>query len=307
MKVRSWFFALALTAGVSAPAVGPAATACAQEGNHAALVVDIGEDRRAEPFALCVDLGDEESVSGLDLIKLASDQHGLQYRFGYGNKAVCQLANVPQETPPEECFEGAQEFWGYWIGDGSGGWSTSPQGAGSTRVEDGDVQGWSYGPGRDASTHPKPRDRADGSEFTFESICAAEASDPSGGENENEDGNGDQVAGSPQDTTDGTIPGTGGDDSGGPKPDDGASLPPLATPEPEPDERLIDSAPDVSELELAPTPTPSLNGLPASATTDGSDGGSQPPVAGVLALLITAGMAGTAFYLVRKRTLEPED
>ena len=135
-----------------------------------------------------------------------------------------------------------------------------------------------------AALETGPSDKEDGDDPPDE--------DPSDGETENEDG-------TPNDGD--------GADSGGSQPDEKTTLPPLASPDPEPDERLIDSAPDMSELELAISPTPSVDGLPTSATTDNTDDGSQPPLAGVLALLVTAGMVGTAVYLVRKRATEPED
>lgn len=303
MKLRTWVLTVFLAAGVVAPVAGPAQFACAAEGNHAALVVDTG--RGAEPYDLCVDLGDEDQVSGLELIEKAHEQFDLQYRFGHGDQAVCQLANVPRETPPENCLDGASKFWGYWIGDGSGGWSTSPQGAGSTMVEDGDVQGWSYGSGQSASTHPKPRDRADGSPFTFESVCAAAESPPKD--------DGDEPRDKPSEREDKnddiTIP-LPGDNERKPKPKDKETPGPPPSAPPEPDERLIDSAPDLSELELAASPSPTSDALPASATSarsDDDDDDPQPPIAGVLALLVTMAMAGVAVYLIRRRASEPED
>src|SRR5687768_15480175 len=105
MKLRSWFIALALATGVSAPVVGPAATACAAEGNRAALVVDTG---RGQVLEMCVELNDD-SVSGIDLIKLANQQWDLDYVLGYGGRGVCRLANVPDERPSEECLNDRDE------------------------------------------------------------------------------------------------------------------------------------------------------------------------------------------------------
>ncbi|MDP9068929.1 MAG: hypothetical protein M3N53_11385 [Actinomycetota bacterium] len=123
--------------------------ACAGEGGSAALVVDTGEsDQR-----LCVALPEDE-VSGLELIVLASEQHGLSYKFGFGGEAVCMLAGVGPTG--DDCFEDYPDFWGYWRGDGSGGWTWSGSGAGSTTVTSGDVEGWSWGSGNDGSTHPPP-------------------------------------------------------------------------------------------------------------------------------------------------------
>ena len=143
-----------------APAIVAAPAACAAEGSHAVLVVDPGSEGELQRF--CVALPDEE-VSGIELIELAGEQHGLTYRFGYGGEAVCMLAGVGSES--DDCFEDYPDFWGYWRGDGSGGWSWSGSGAGSTVVEDGDVEGWSWGSGNDGDTHPRPP------ETTFESVC----------------------------------------------------------------------------------------------------------------------------------------
>ena len=147
MRSRLWLVAVLLAGAV--PQVFGATAACAGTGERAALVVDTGQNT----FSYCVSLPDD-SVSGLELIELANDQHGLQYRFGDGGQAVCMLANVGAEG--DDCFGKYPDFWGFWRGDGNGGWTWSSVGAGSTLVRDGDVQGWSWGSGQDGSTHPKP-------------------------------------------------------------------------------------------------------------------------------------------------------
>lgn len=130
------------------------------------LVVDTGESEHR----MCVELP-RAQVSGTDLIVLAGEQHGLSYRFGYGGGAVCMLAGVGADG--DDCFEKYPDFWGYWRGDGSGGWSWSSSGAGSTRVSNGDVEGWSWGSGSDGSSHPPPP------RTTFSSVCAQAAPKPS--------------------------------------------------------------------------------------------------------------------------------
>ena len=147
VRSRLWLVAVVLAAS-AAPVLG-ATAACAGTTDRAALVVDTG----AGAFTYCVELSDDP-VSGLELIQLANDQHGLQYRFGDGGQAVCMLANVGAEG--EDCFGEYPDFWGFWRGDGNGGWTWSSVGAGSTLVKDGDIQGWSWGSGQDGSTHPKP-------------------------------------------------------------------------------------------------------------------------------------------------------
>jgi hypothetical protein len=139
-----------------------AACASAAGAGHAALVVDTA----SQTIRLCVTL-DAASVSGLHLIELAHAQHGLQYRLGFGGLAVCQLAGVGPSGA--DCFGSYPDFWGMWIGDGSGGWRWSGSGAGSVHVSDGGIQAWTWGPGDNGATHPLP------SRATEVSVCGASA------------------------------------------------------------------------------------------------------------------------------------
>ena len=59
-------------------------------------------------------------MSGIHLIELASNQYGMQYRLGFGGKAVCQLEGVGPDG--DDCFGGYPFFWGYWHWDGGTGW-----------------------------------------------------------------------------------------------------------------------------------------------------------------------------------------
>lgn len=166
---RGALFLVALLAGAVLPVAAPAVTACAaEEGPRAALVVDTGET----VYRYCVALPDE-SVSGIDLIVAAGEQHGLTYRFGYGGNAVCMLADVG--TTGDDCFEDYPNFWGYWRGDGDGGWTWSSSGAHATTVEDGGVEGWSWGPGDGPSSHQSPP------ATTYPSVCPVAASPGDGG------------------------------------------------------------------------------------------------------------------------------
>lgn len=152
-----------LPGGIAAPNV-----ACAAE-QSAVLVVATG----GTTYRYCVALPGS-SVSGLDLIRLAGEQHGLQYSLGYGGRAVCQLAGVGPDG--DDCFADHPNFWGYWRGNGSGGWSWSSTGAGSTTVRSGDVEGWAWGSGQDGNSHPQPP------ATTYSSVCTASSgSDGSGG------------------------------------------------------------------------------------------------------------------------------
>lgn len=160
MKLRVGVIAALVLGGLPVASGALTSVACASEGPRAVLVVDTG----AGAHRFCVSLP-RSQVSGIDLIRLASQQHGLQYRLGFGGNAVCQLAGVGPEG--DDCFADDPYFWGYWRGDGSGGWTWSSSGAGSTAVRNGSVDGWSWGTGRDGSSHPKPPGTA------FASVCPA--------------------------------------------------------------------------------------------------------------------------------------
>jgi hypothetical protein len=149
LRARACIVAVALVGG-GFPALAAAPAACASGSASAALVVDRGD--RGGVVRLCVEL-DDTSVSGIELIELAGEQHGLDYRLGYGGQGVCMLAGV---GPPEgDCFADYPDYWGYWRGS-SRGWTWASAGAGSTQVQPGDVDGWSWGPGADGASHAPP-------------------------------------------------------------------------------------------------------------------------------------------------------
>ena len=149
------FRALLLSASlVAAGMIIPAATtpqvACAATADSAALVVDTG----ASVTRYCVEIP-RGGTDGIGLIKLAAQQYGLTYNLGFGGAAVCALNGVGV-TSSSDCFAEMPNFWGYYIGSSSGGWSWSGTGAGSISVDPGDVQGWAWGTGKDGSSHPQP-------------------------------------------------------------------------------------------------------------------------------------------------------
>ena len=135
---------------VTVPAFTGAAPACAAAiGPHAALVIDTG----AGTHSFCVAL-DAASVSGIHLIELAGAQDHLTYGFGSGGQAVCRLAGVGPQG--DDCFADYPDYWGYWRGDGHGGWTWSSSGAASTQVGDGALDAWVWGSGDSGATHTKP-------------------------------------------------------------------------------------------------------------------------------------------------------
>lgn len=286
---RRGLFCVALLVGGLFPTGFAAPSACASEGDHAVLVIDDG----SSDFALCVQLN-APVVSGLELIELAGDQYDLQYRFGYGGRAVCQLANVPTTPPPDECFEQGKPFWGYWRDGDSGDWTWSGTGAATTEVRDGDVEGWSFGEGNSGETHPPPPLE------DFDAACA----DHLATEKQDEDPPDGQPG--PDEERPEPDP-TGGAEEGGRGREQGdRSAEPAHGPELS-DERRLDSAPEPSEFDdpLArpvepgdePSPQPSL---PAGATSADAEP-QEFPAAGILAIVATIAMAGVAAYLLTKR------
>jgi hypothetical protein len=256
--------------------------ACATTADAAALVVDTGG--RATRYCVAMD---SARLSGIELIELAAEQYGLDYRLGYGGAAVCRLDHVGIDGG--ECFTDSDEFWAYWRGTGSG-WSWSSTGAASTVVEPGDVEGWSWGSGRDGSTHPAPP------ATSFASACGDSspspdpgggggggARDPSGGTG----GGGGDAAVLPSDGSEGgpaTRP-SGGDGAEGGRPSDRN-----AEGTTEGDERPA-SAPPTASSEPSAGPSPVAATPLAAAPLDrtGPPTGALASAGGAIVLLLVAG------------------
>lgn len=255
---------------------------------------------------MCVEL-DAAEVSGRHFIELAAQQHPQvnQYEFGENaERALCMLADIG--TTDESCLDGGP-YWGYWRSDGSG-WYSSRESFVDTRVGDGDLEGWSWANGYSRPSHP-----------SFKRVCGYDPHEqsPDGPREGGEDPVNPDPSDSPE-TDDTDVSGIGGSDGGGtpsgpsdskPGPDPKKSRIPGDFPsaEPEPNERLIDSAPDESELTVAPTPETVETELPPSATTAGNEP-EEFPLAGALALIATFAMAGVAVLLVRKRApVQPKE
>lgn len=289
-RFRAFAVSLSLAAAGLMPVTVGQQAACAATADSAALVVDTG----GSVTDYCVELGGG-SVSGIDLIKLASQQYGMSYNLGFGGKAVCALNGIGV-TDSGDCFASFPDYWGYWIGDGSGGWLWSSVGGDSVTVEAGDVQGWSYGSGKDGSTHPQPPATA------YEDVCRVK--DASGGSGSkdggpkeaggsgtggskdtaaNQPGRTDHAAQDPAGTSGNSTNGNGSDGaSGDGRPRDG---------EPTPAARATEAA-------TAASFDPSAVVLAAPNGSGSRDG---PPAAGfaVLLAVLVLGMAGA--YMTRGR------
>ena len=281
MRIRSLVLSLAVAA-VSLWPVAVAPAACASEAQSAVLVVDTGET----VLNFCVTLPGD-SVSGIELVKLASKQHGLSYKLGFGGAAVCHLAGVGPTG--SDCFEQDPDFWGYWRGDGSGGWTWGSTGAGSTSVTDGSVEGWAWGSGTGPETHPAPP------ATRFADVCVP--ADPGA---KKEGGGSDKEPAAPQEPESKPAPAPGSGSSShrddAPKKersrDKGNKLPAKKrTPQ-----SVETPAPAATP---SPVPTSSSTELAGSELASDSDGG--PPAAGVAALAGTLVLIGGGALVARRR------
>lgn len=277
MKLRALTFIPALLLGAF-PILGAPNVACAGEGPSAALVVHTG----SAVTRYCVSL-DASSVSGIRLIELASEQHGVPYSLGFGGKAVCMLEDVGPTS--DDCFEEYPNYWGYWRGDGSGGWTWSSSGAGSTSVSDGDVEGWAWGSGQNASTHPAPP------ATTFGSVC---------GERSESDASEPQPSGSKADRSPskaGSAPQASSEEVSAPEGDEAAAA---AGGDTKKKRRSTDRR---SPREGEPEAVPAADQSPVELATHptASPGDEGPPPAGLVALGASLLLAGSAAFLVRRK------
>lgn len=256
--------ALALVAGAMVPVAAPA-PACAGESPRAVLVIDTSET----VVRYCVVLPDD-TVSGMELIQLAGQQHGLSYRLGFGGKAVCMLAGVGARG--NDCFESYPDFWAYWRADASGQWAWSSSGAAIASVGDGDVDGWSWGSGDGPEAHRSPPPTP------FESVCKA-APSPAAEDRQ----------------TPAAEPTRAPEPTRTPTP----SATPSA-PERTQETKKSDRARKPSQTTPSPSPAASPSrAAPSPATAPASDTG--PPAAGVAGLLVAGALVAAGAVLVRRR------
>lgn len=273
--------------------VGDAAPVCAAETPRAVLVVDTGESEQR----FCVSLPADE-VSGIELIELAGDQYGLSYKLGYGGGVVCMLAGVGPTS--DDCFEDHPNFWGYWRGDGSGGWMWSSSGAGSTRVGDGDVEGWSWGSGSNGDTHQRPPATA------FGDVCARGAKSPQEGPRKptREEGAAPRRSTGLSDTSskqppppDRDVPAAVGEAAPQPPSEDGGGGR-KTRPGRQPKKARASGLSARANAAVAPSPSATDDPPPQAVDPTGSSG---PPPAGVAAIMTAALLAGAGAMFARRR------
>ena len=284
MRRRLAILSLTLGLALASPALGvvDAPLACAATDQRAALVVDTGGQARS----YCVALG-ADAVSGTELIRLAHDQFGLDYRLGFGGRAVCRLSGVGVDGG--DCFGAYPDFWGYWHGDGGGGWTWASGSAADWSVEAGDVEGWQWGPGQDGATHASPP--ATGAEDVCEPAVPEPTPPPDGGGQGNggDGGNGGNGAG-------------GGGSPVGAAADPSSDAPPGGGADREPIDRQRHEA---GQATPSPSATPSPTGAPpvvlAAGEETGDIGGGDGAGAGTLIALAAVVVLGTAGALTLRR------
>lgn len=137
----------ALALGLAAGAAGitvTVATATAATPHHAAVIVDTGSTVKR----VVVTFG-EDSITGIDALQRAG-MNPVVYQFGGQGGAVCRLLGVGRDAGPN-CLgggDGDARYWAYFRAPtGTSSFKYSSVGAGSARVQDGDVEGWKFGTG----------------------------------------------------------------------------------------------------------------------------------------------------------------
>lgn len=132
-----------------------------QSQHQAAVVVRLADDRIE---TRCVSF-DEDEISGYELLQRAG--LSLETRFEGSGGIMCRIEDVG--CPTSDCFcecPGGDEcvYWSYWHLVELD-WQYARLGATSYRVGDGDVDGWSWGPGNLSSAVEPPL-------VTLEQICS---------------------------------------------------------------------------------------------------------------------------------------
>ena len=151
--------ALFLLAGASA--------AHAQGGDHRAGLVIRYADGSVQ--TQCVAFS-EPSITGEELLQRSGLAVTLDYNAGLGG-AVCSINNQGCAYPIKDCFckcTGIQcEYWAYYHRTAAG-WQYASSGASSFRVNDGALEGWSWGAGNFSSGVEPPV-------VAFNEVCAPPA------------------------------------------------------------------------------------------------------------------------------------
>ena len=263
--------AVAVVVGpVASPASPPAS---AQASGRAAVVVDLGN---GDVRSACVRFT-EESISAKDALERAQMQPVFRAYSGQGT-AVCALCG--KGCPADEsCLTcGGSNYWAYHRARaGAVAYSPSAAGVSSTRVRDGDVEGWRWGSGG-----PPPL-------MTVDQVCGA-AAQPSPPPPPPADSGGSGPSPAPP-------PSSGGDPQSPAPPAQrapSATLAAPAAPAVAPPETSSTTGPATTETIVVPSPSSTSDIAAASRTRSdrndsGSEGGSPLSLVGFGLLLAAIG------------------
>lgn len=138
----------------------------AQDVNRAALIV---RESDQAVHAECIEFSESE-ISGLDLLQRSALD--LQIDVQSMGAKVCSIEQTG--CPSDDCWcqckgGGDCVYWSYWH-HLNGQWSYSQGGASMYSVGDGDVEGWSWGPGAVNQAIPPPA-------ISFEDVCVTNQAD----------------------------------------------------------------------------------------------------------------------------------
>jgi hypothetical protein len=268
---------------MAAPLVqAPTAAAAAQPRNRAAVIVDTGQEVKR----VCVRF-DEETLSGAEILRRA-EVDAVFASYGAKGDAVCALCGVG--CPSDNCFCDRNRYWSYSRAEeGRTTFTKSSVGASSTRVGNGDVEGWRWGTGAAPQF------------ASVEVVCgevAAESSQPA-----------------PTTTTTTTAAGSGG--SGGAvtaapttvRPAGSGSVAPTSTPVPAssdpadplspPQQAEPDNAPASPDAGGAAQSTPRPSAAPSPSPSGDEPSSSAPALLAVAAVAV--GLTGWWAMLRRRR------
>lgn len=152
MKHTTTFVLLTLALIVAAAPAVTTPPAHAQTSNRVALIIDFN----GTPVTRCVTFDDPE-ITGYDVLERSGIPFVASFDSGDG-AAVCKIDDLG--CPAESCLLcDAPRYWSYWQLDGRD-WVYSTIGSSHTTVQDGDVEGWSWGNGEQPPL------------ISFDDICA---------------------------------------------------------------------------------------------------------------------------------------
>lgn len=133
-----------------------------QNENRVGLVVDYGNGQMETRCVAFV----EEDISGYQA--LLRSGLALEVHEQGGGPAICRVASTG--CPADDCFcacaGGDCVYWSYWH-QRDGTWEYAAAGAQQSRLSNGDVDGWVWGPGSVTEAPPPPA-------ISFDAICTGE-------------------------------------------------------------------------------------------------------------------------------------